>query len=387
MTTKKDDFDLEKDIISLVLKQPFYAHVLLQFNRILNPDLKDHSGNPAVAGVNISNGKVNLFVNPKMWVKLSAKHRRGVLLHECLHIILVHLIRGEGLDAHRFNISSDMAVNSYIKELPDWVVRADQFGLPNEKDAEWYYKNLPVKKINVGFGMGDGSGKPKIIDNHDLWKEGTNNKEVVQEIAKQIVNRAMEQAKGHGYLPAGIERMIRNLRKYTPLNWQTLLRRFISRATIPDVRFTRKRPNRRYGYIYSGRVMDRSLFIVVAVDTSGSISGEMLAKFSTELRMIANSKHRVYVIECDADVQDEYEFRSNITKPKYKGGGGTDFRPAIKRATELKADCLVYLTDTYGSFPDKPPKYPVLWAVTPSARSVKLPFGDKVVLTDDGVDN
>jgi len=51
----------------------------------------------------------------------------------------------------------------------------------------------------------------------------------------------------------------------------------------------------------------------------------------------------------------------------FKGGGGTDFRPAIAEATKWKPDLLIYLTDLEGEAGDEP-KYPVLWAV-PEGRA------------------
>jgi len=43
-------------------------------------------------------------------------------------------------------------------------------------------------------------------------------------------------------------------------------------------------------------------------------------------------------------------------------GGGTDFRPLLKAMEEESPECVVYLTDMYGAFPEFPPDYPILWA-------------------------
>jgi VWA-like protein DUF2201 len=58
-------------------------------------------------------------------------------------------------------------------------------------------------------------------------------------------------------------------------------------------------------------------------------------------------------------------------------GGGTDFRPCFDWIEEqgTQPQMVVFLTDLYGSFPEKTPPYPVLWASTGSQRA---PFGQVV---------
>ena len=60
-----------------------------------------------------------------------------------------------------------------------------------------------------------------------------------------------------------------------------------------------------------------------------------------------------------------------------KGGGGTDFRPPFEYVERegITPACLIYLTDGYGPFPQNPPPYPVLWAMT---TDVVPPWGEYV---------
>jgi predicted metal-dependent peptidase len=68
------------------------------------------------------------------------------------------------------------------------------------------------------------------------------------------------------------------------------------------------------------------------------------------------------------------------------GGGGTDFRPvfdwvAARRGNGPRpCDAVVYCTDGYGTFPPRPPAYPVAWVVTPGGLE-RFPFGEVVRLT------
>ena len=43
----------------------------------------------------------------------------------------------------------------------------------------------------------------------------------------------------------------------------------------------------------------------------------------------------------------------------------------------IQPACLVYLTDLQGTFPDKPPDYPVLWVTTTDQEA---PWGETVRL-------
>ncbi|CAB3772683.1 hypothetical protein LMG29542_06944 [Paraburkholderia humisilvae] len=63
------------------------------------------------------------------------------------------------------------------------------------------------------------------------------------------------------------------------------------------------------------------------------------------------------------------------------GGGGTAFTdPFLRLAREdINPVFVVYLTDTFGRYPDEEPPYPVLWASTVPLRSANLaPFGEMV---------
>jgi hypothetical protein len=120
--------------------------------------------------------------------------------------------------------------------------------------------------------------------------------------------------------------------------------------------------------------------IVIAVDTSGSISKMELEQFAGEISSISEEAQpeTIHVVYCDAAVQSAEEFTaSEPVRLEPKGGGGTDFRPVFQWVEEndIAPACLVYLTDLCcDSFPAEP-EYPVLW-VTDSRRIA--PFGETV---------
>ncbi len=119
--------------------------------------------------------------------------------------------------------------------------------------------------------------------------------------------------------------------------------------------------------------------IVVAIDTSGSISQEMLNTFGGEIKAIVQSSRptKTHVIYCDSEVNHVDEFGPNDDLHfDMHGGGGTAFAPPFAYVAEksIKPVCLVYLTDGYGSFPAAP-EYPTMWVCT---TDVVAPFGETV---------
>lgn len=115
---------------------------------------------------------------------------------------------------------------------------------------------------------------------------------------------------------------------------------------------------------------------VIAIDTSGSVSGELVQTFlnKTYNILMSNesffSKINIHIIQCDADIQEDKkitkreEFENYLKKMKLRGFGGTDFRPVfeyvdnlIKNREFINLKGLIYFTDGYGTFPKEMPDY------------------------------
>ena len=115
---------------------------------------------------------------------------------------------------------------------------------------------------------------------------------------------------------------------------------------------------------------------VIAIDTSGSVQGELVQAFLTKTYNILAqqesffSKINVHIIQCDAEIQEDHkvtsweEFQDFLKTMELKGFGGTDFRPVFQYVDELRRKKefdnlkgLIYFTDGYGTFPEKKPDY------------------------------
>ena len=115
---------------------------------------------------------------------------------------------------------------------------------------------------------------------------------------------------------------------------------------------------------------------VIAIDTSGSTSGELVQRFLQKTYNILKtsesyfSRVNIHIIQCDASIQEhvkitsEEEFDEYIKDMSIHGLGGTDFRPVFSFVDEL-VDAgeftdlrgLIYFTDGYGTFPSAKPAY------------------------------
>lgn len=115
---------------------------------------------------------------------------------------------------------------------------------------------------------------------------------------------------------------------------------------------------------------------VIAIDTSGSTSGELVQKFVQKTYNILKStesfftKINLHIIQCDADIQEDKkitcqeEFDEYLKTMQIRGLGGTDFRPVFEYVEQLRKDKeftnlkgLIYFTDGYGEFPARKPDY------------------------------
>lgn len=115
---------------------------------------------------------------------------------------------------------------------------------------------------------------------------------------------------------------------------------------------------------------------ILAIDTSGSCSGEIMKDFLSETIKIfedmelGNRKLKAKIIQCDAEIVHETDISSSDDIERYTnnfqafGFGGTDFVPVFNRIEELQEDGqftnlkgLIYLTDGDGRFPDEKPPY------------------------------
>ena len=191
-------------------------------------------------------------------------------------------------------------------------------------------------------------------------------------------------AESRGDLPGIAQAIIESSRpKYNP--WPILMRHIQTAICQSD--YTWNRPH--IAHLQRGIVLPtcrepRIGHLTVAVDTSGSDADETLAEFLGHIALICGEVRpkSIRLIQCDASIgYDETTEDPDdliVADLPIAGRGGTRFVPVFEaiESGESPTDCLVYLTDTYGDFPDTAPDYPVIWATVGAGQ--ECPFGEQV---------
>lgn len=198
----------------------------------------------------------------------------------------------------------------------------------------------------------------------------------------QRVMLAASAGEGAGKLPAAIKELVEQMRR-SKVDWRDVFNRFIGGDQPDD--YTFRRCNRKVYYtqgIYMPAIDKIGVGdVVVAVDTSGSVSSAELEQFLGELNSITDD-HKpksVTVITCDSVIRtvNRYEQGDIIEKIECTGRGGTRVEPVFRyiNDNDIPVDNMVYLTDMgIFDFPDTAPDYPVLWVST-DERCGDAPFG------------
>jgi len=363
---------------------------------------------PSIHGVLVNNQRIILEKG------LDFETHLFILCHELIHFILKHLERGRGKNAEVWGLAIDHVVNTIIyKNLKlvnnSWIksqgyVLFDGYSIP-DGPAELIYrmilkqKNEVERKGGSKFTFGgtefelvprlkqDSSkitGSYKKIGNHG----GSGNKSLLGEGATYEFNESL---KGIGKVSNDLNRELDQVFK-PQVPWYKIITAKLS-AFLGKKSFTptyTKIPYYQMGSIGQNQVrlpyvMKKEISLITALDVSGSISKFELGKYISELQLLKKivTDNWVYII--DAKIQELlHNPTPEVVIQNLRGGGGTDFRPVFKDIEErrLKPTMLVYFTDTYGSFPERAPKYPVMWVVVKShqTENVKVPFGRLVLI-------
>jgi len=138
--------------------------------------------------------------------------------------------------------------------------------------------------------------------------------------------------------------------------------------------------------------------VVIAIDTSGSISDDTLGKFASEMLKLFKlySIKKCHIVWCDSEISSVQTFDVDSTfkieKLKPSGGGGTSFKPPFKWIQQniLKKGktpaFVIYFTDAFGDAPT-PGEYGirgyhnrVLWVVTENDNADHIKFGKKIYI-------
>lgn len=388
------------------------------------------------------------YYNPAYIARLTLEQTQFVLAHEAMHCALSHFARRNHRQKHRWDVACDYAVNMILDDErmhgpEDALIDAKYRGLTAEEIYPLLHEDPPEKtqdmhlfdneasaqsgrseadvkpqsggrgdddasedgdKKSNAQGAGQGQGKQDKEEQGGGWPQQQNaqGSEPNQpsdiqttppqpptdpdKLVKQWKSRlaaAAQAARQAGKLSPSLVRLVDSLLA-PQLPWRALLARYMMNTARDDYSFLRT-SRRDTGAALMPRLYSRSVNVVVALDTSGSIKDEELREFLTEVDALKGQVRAEVVLHaCDDKLCPSGPWRfaqwEAITLPEgISGKGGTDFRPIFDwiERERLNPDLLIYFTDAQGRFPEHEPQYPVIWLVKGKAT---VPFGVRIQL-------
>jgi len=388
---------LDKSMFRMFQDFPFWAFLIEKCNVKLTEDKR------VLTACVDRNG--NIFFNREFFTSLSDNMVHFVLAHEVMHMLLDHHSRVGGRQAYLWNVAGDVLINEMLQDhfsqkgtrldLSSYIscqsfnFDIDHNTMTTEEIYELIIKNSPKMKAK-----GRGEGESGIQDGNDLADfepgDGPSGQDIrtasedTPQNAKEWADAGLEAAtrsRMAGNCPAFMERQIDKLLN-PEIAWNEVLAYYLRNKFCMKSknRHTFTPPNRRYLYqdvIMTSRIGKKKPSIAFSIDTSGSMSGDDIAKGIAEMDAIRKMyKVPVYLLEADYTVHRAKWVQPNEQIPSLKGGGGTSFVPVMDHLKQNKpdVDVLVYFTDGYGEFGNDP-GFDVIWVVN---SSVQPPYGKTI---------
>jgi predicted metal-dependent peptidase len=368
---------LSKISKDLMLKEPYYGFFLIMLNKVWRKDLP-------TAGVSKQNINYQLAINEEFWTGLSDDHKMGLLKHELLHIAFGHLVSFSSFSNKKLaNVAMDMEINQYIEDswLPEGGIKLEDYAdlnLDKKAGCRYYYDQLlRLQDEKDKNGTTGNDAMDKLLDNvasgdipdHSTWEEFDDmtdaEKKLIEKQVQKILQDAKEQTvKKRGNVPGEIENLI-VVEEFTApkFDWKGYLRRFTGVSTKVFTKKIRRKENRRYEDNPGLKIKMRQ-HMLLAIDTSGSVSNDELTEFMNEIHHIHKAGVDITVVQCDTSIRsiEPYKGKNEI---KVFGRGGTEFDPVLDyyNANLKKYTSLVYFTDGE-CYTSVKPKSKVLWVLS-----------------------
>jgi len=438
-------------------------NTLLVNLRFLDMALSRFKYQPHNESTYFTNGEV-LIYNPKHVLKTYKADKNTPVrdyLHVVMHCVFRHMYMNPTLNRAMWDLACDIAVECVINELQLKAVDTNKATaqqaeiakikktvkiLTAEKIYSYIVENLSEKEaailrgyfysdnheiwymtsaeIGERFGLSGDGDQNKDNGNGDNNGDGDDNsrgyRNALNEMWKEISERmqtdletfSKRQGDRAGSLVQNLKAVNREKYDYT-----AFLKKF---AVLGE---TMKINDDEFDYIfytYGLKLYDKMPLIepleykevkrikefVIAIDTSGSVSGDIVQTFVQKTYNILKStesffsKINLHIIQCDADIQEhikittQEEFDDYLKNMKIKGLGGTDFRPVFnlvnelihnKEFTNLKG--LIYFTDGYGDFPSQKPEYDTAFVFVDDEYKIPEvpPWAIKLILQKDEI--
>jgi len=399
-----EKFDLGPHLVKLLLHEPFFSAMLRRVS-------KTKSYSIPTAGVTVKDTDFFLLWNPKFVMSLESIAVRGLLKHECYHLIFKHCTERKQEPHVLWNWATDLAINSIISqnELPEMALYPGQAmdlskitdpatkekwqkvsdlieSLPPKKASEWYMTKLKQDKEVSETITQSGEGEPVFIDDHEGWGNlSDEEKQVAEGKIKQAVAEAVKRCDRTGKWGSVSADMRKSLRKMVndSVDWRKVLHSFCGRSQRANKCRTHKRVNRKYPYIHPGTKRGHSASVAIYMDQSGSVSDEEVELFFGALNQLGRlTSFAIFPFDYNVDNEGRVDWRKGQSLPPIRRkSGGTSFHAVEKHVRELKGefDGHIILTDGEASDPG-PSLVRRCWVILPGCKLYFTPHQNDVVI-------
>lgn len=239
-------------------------------------------------------------------------------------------------------------LNKLREQLKDFSLTLMENSEAEDSDAEDSKAVLQKGEAAEDDEESDENGFIASFQTAELWEENDE--------AAETVNAEIEKAQAAnswGSIGGNLKQII-EASLVIQMDYRRMLSMFRASILSSKRKPTRMKPNRRYGFSYMGSKSDFTTGLLVAVDTSGSITDEALQKFfSIVNRFFKYGIKTIDVIQFDAELKDEVlSLKKAKSRVEITGRGGTDFQPAIDYyESHPMYDGLIMFTDGYAEIP------------------------------------
>lgn len=355
------------------------------------------------------------------------------MMHALLHCVFRHWFVGQDIDRARWDAACDAAVECAISDLHSPVLQS-QREVNQLMTLEMLHREvgtMTAERIYRWLGEQDYDEddlyrlrRELKADEHGLWYGGPEpdaerqqDVDDLEQMWQDVSRRMQTELETMRQEAAGV--LVQNLRSLNRAkhDYTAFLRRFGVRGEV--VRLSDEEfDNNYYTYglsLYGNvpliepleyREQKRIRDFVIAIDTSGSVKGDVVQSFIQHTHDILSkqenffTKVNMHIIQCDDQIREDVhitgreEFQAYIKTMQIKGLGQTDFRPVFARVEELirrreltDLRGLLYFTDGLGTFPEKKPPYDTAFIIhTDDYHEVQVPpWAMHMVLTEDEI--
>ena len=343
-STREIEDMLVKSRVSMLIKAPFFGNLATRLRFI-----DATAWCPTLA----TDGK-NFYYNKHFVAALA--ERDGELEfgigHEVLHCVYDHMnkVMLGDRDRRLANIAQDYVINADLVEANigkkiELVEICFDYQYRGKTWLEIYdelFENaekIEVKSFDMHLDGDESESKGQGQSGEGDANDGKNGPirytdEEKDQIKHEMQNAVLQSAKaagGAGNLPGGIKRLLNDLLN-PQLDWRELLAMQIQSVVKSDYNWMRpSRKSLESGIYMPGMDRETTIDIAIAIDTSGSISEDMLRDFLSEVKGIMD-QYNDYSLKLwcfDTAVHNPVEITADISHEldeyDIQGGGGTCF--------------------------------------------------------------